>query len=183
MKTIYSGLFALLFSGAVSADCHLTPTQNSVSLGEHDIGMLSRQSTLLHSAPLQYQLNCDRQVQLQGFNLQGHWPNFGGTSTPNAEPLGYQNITINELRDESGELISFVLGAEGPLQTRSQEQRLPDNGEHLQLAIPDEVTGKTFTLSLTLSSYAASATQLRRQQQDHISLAGQLRATANYAEP
>ncbi|VEA67480.1 Uncharacterised protein [Serratia plymuthica] len=183
MKAIYCGIFIMLLSRAVSADCHLTSTQNNVSLGEHDISTLSRQSTLLHTAPLQYQLNCDSQVQLQGFTLQGSWSNLAGSHTSNNAALGYQSITIDGLRDESGELIPFFLNSGGPLQTRVQDQRLPDNGEHLQLTIPGDVTGQTFTLSLSLSSYAASATQLRRQQQDHISLSGQLRATANYAEP
>ena len=70
MKVIYYGLAAIAISFGANANCTLTTTQNSIYLGEHNIGTLSQQSTLLHSAPLQYRLTCDEPVQLQGFTLR-----------------------------------------------------------------------------------------------------------------
>ncbi|EMH5182496.1 hypothetical protein [Serratia marcescens] len=178
MKVIYYGLTAIAISFGANANCTLTATQNSVYLGEHNIGSLSQQSTLLHSAPLQYRLACDEPVQLQGFTLR---ENRNGGSA--ADASSYLSLTVDELRNGDGEPIAFSLGPGLRSQRHLPNYRLSVDREALHILVPDNEVGQHFTLSLTVSSFATSATQLRQQQRDNIPLSTQLLVSANYLDP
>lgn len=177
MKTIYYGLAAMGISLGAGADCRLTATQNSIYLGEHDIGTLSQQPTLLHSTPLQYQLNCDTPVHLQGFTLRENRSHGGENSSSS-----YLNLSIDELRGDDGDLIAFSLTPEDPSQTRLSNYPLSGDRETLQLFTPNAASRRHFTLSLTVSNFAAPATMLRQQSRDLIPLSTQLQVSADYIE-
>ncbi|MNG88986.1 hypothetical protein D3C79_478380 [compost metagenome] len=181
MKVIYYGLAAIGISFGAGAECRLTATQNSIYLGEHDIGTLSQQPTLLHSTPLQYQLNCDAPVRLQGFTLRENrsQAEHRGGETP---PSSYLNLSIDELRSDDGERIAFSLSPEDPSQTRLSNYPLPANSETLRIFTPNAASGRHFTLSLTVANFAAPATQLRKQSRDLIPLSTQLQVSADYVE-
>ncbi|ASL94236.1 hypothetical protein ACUTRI_13260 [Serratia sp. TSA_130.2] len=181
MKVIYYGLAAIAISFGANANCTLTTTQNSIYLGEHNIGTLSQQSTLLHSAPLQYRLTCDEPVQLQGFTLRENRNLAEGSGATDAS--SYLSLTVDELRNGDGEPLSFSLAPGQPRQRHLPNYRLSVDREALHILVPDNEVGQHFTLSLTVSSFAASATQLRQQQRDNIPLSTQLLVSANYLDP
>ncbi|MGP2735030.1 hypothetical protein [Serratia bockelmannii] len=181
MKVIYYGLAAIAISFGANANCTLTTTQNSIYLGEHNIGTLSQQSTLLHSAPLQYRLTCDEPVQLQGFTLRENRNLAEGGGATDAS--SYLSLTVDELRNDDGEPLSFSLAPGQPRQRHLPNYRLSVVREALHILVPDNEVGQHFTLSLTVSSFAAAATQLRQQQRDNIPLSTQLLVSANYLDP